>query len=569
MTPLGETKVREVEWAGDDHIVIITSAPVALEGVAMQEMAGAVDIDLNTRKSFTLLGGSKSYLDAIFGWYGAANIDGVWHPFVGGVSTDRMGNPRADGIVLPSLYRINLVTGEPKLIGTPGPGSTRWVIGPDGSVVGRSSNGATGRETSLYAGAGQDQLIFKRPAGQGGDWLAGLGRTPGTLAVAARHGADQTLREYRLGGPVEGELLFDGVDADNSVSDRKTGLFLGVTRPAGERMVDPGLQIRLDAAHKAFPGERSALAAYSSGLDRLVMYTDGPASSGTYWLVDIAKKTAVPIGNARPEIKASDVAPMRMVNFKAGDGLAMNGLLTLPVGRAPTGLPLVVIPHGGPLTAGDTPQFYWLAQAFASRGYAVFQPNYRGTEGYGAAFRSAAAGQMGRRMQSDLSDGVTELVQQGLVDQGRVCIVGTGNGGYAAQAGVTLQHGIYRCAVSVGGMSDFKAFLNLARMRTADSRLSDYWRQLAPSQDDQGFTEVSPLSHAGEADAPILLIHGRKDVGVPISQGQAMDKALRLAGKVVEFMALDDVDSSLTQESGRQIMLARTMAFVEKYNPPK
>ena len=158
VTPLGETKVREVEWAGDDHIVIITSAPVALEGVAMQEMAGAVDIDLNTRKSFTLLGGSKSYLDAIFGWYGAANIDGVWHPFVGGVSTDRMGNPRADGIVLPSLYRINLVTGEPKLIGTPGPGSTRWVIGPDGSVVGRSSNGATGRETSLYAGAGQDAV---------------------------------------------------------------------------------------------------------------------------------------------------------------------------------------------------------------------------------------------------------------------------------------------------------------------------------------------------------------------------------------------------------------------------
>src|SRR6202007_2715282 len=122
-------------------------------------------------------------------------------------------------------------------------------------------------------------------------------------------------------------------------------------------------------------------------------------------------------------------------------------------GREAKGLPLVVMPHGGP-EAHDRPGFDWWAQAFASRGYAVFQPNFRGSDGSGDAFRDAGFGQWGRKMQTDISDGVAELARRGIVDPKLVCIVGASYGGYAALAGVTLQHGLYRCAVSYAGVAN-------------------------------------------------------------------------------------------------------------------
>jgi dipeptidyl aminopeptidase/acylaminoacyl peptidase len=113
------------------------------------------------------------------------------------------------------------------------------------------------------------------------------------------------------------------------------------------------------------------------------------------------------------------------------------------------------MPHGGP-EARDYPVFDWWAQAFASRGYVVLQPNFRGSTGYGAAFLRAGYGEWGRKMQSDISDGLAFLVDAGIADPGRACIVGASYGGYAALAGVTLQKGLYRCAVSVAGISDLQ-----------------------------------------------------------------------------------------------------------------
>jgi len=208
------------------------------------------------------------------------------------------------------------------------------------------------------------------------------------------------------------------------------------------------------------------------------VFTNGGDDSGTYWLVDIAKHSAVPLGYQYPTINAEDVGPVRMVDWKAADGLALRGVLTLPPGRAAKNLPLVVLPHGGP-EARDYPTFDWWAQAFASRGYAVFQPNFRGSDGYGVAIRNAGFGQWGRKMQTDISDGVAELAKQGIVDPKRACIVGGSYGGYAAEAGVTVQHGLYRCAVSMAGVSDPAGLLDYARDRAGGRLTSEsqrYWK---------------------------------------------------------------------------------------------
>jgi dipeptidyl aminopeptidase/acylaminoacyl peptidase len=349
-------------------------------------------------------------------------------------------------------------------------------------------------------------------------------------------------------------------------------------------LFDPHAAAKLRGTERAFPGlfasfisdtadfDRIALAApfesASDDFNRIVVSTNGPGDSGTYWIVDIASGSADPIGYPYPDVKPSDVGPIRMVDWKAADGLAMSGVLSLPPGRDPKNLPLVVLPHGGP-EARNYPVFDWWAQAFASRGYAVFQPNFRGSSGYGRAFRDAGFGEWGRKMQSDISDGIAELAREGIVDPKRAYIVGGAYGGYAALAGVTVQHGLYRCAVADAGVSDPAGMLDYAREHDGSLTEMRYWKSFmgVSTPLESELNAISPLKLAAHADAPILLTHGKDDTVVPISQSYAMQHALQDAGKPVEMVVMPNEDHWLSREETRTLMLKSAVAFVEKYNP--
>jgi dipeptidyl aminopeptidase/acylaminoacyl peptidase len=257
------------------------------------------------------------------------------------------------------------------------------------------------------------------------------------------------------------------------------------------------------------------------------------------------------------------------VIYKAADGLEIHGILTLPPGRDPRNLPVVVMPHGGP-QSHDRLGFDWWAQTFAGHGYAVFQPNFRGSDGYGLKFRDAGFGQWGRKMQTDISDGVAELARQGVIDPSRACIVGGSYGGYAALAGVTLQHGLYRCAVSYGGVSDMSTFFDREASDEGLTASSRYVQKFVGVQrlGDPVLNEISPAAFANRADAPILLIHGEDDTVVPISQSREMERRLKAAGKPVEFLSIKSEDHWLSQDVTRKQMLSAALTFVEKQNPP-
>jgi dipeptidyl aminopeptidase/acylaminoacyl peptidase len=243
----------------------------------------------------------------------------------------------------------------------------------------------------------------------------------------------------------------------------------------------------------------------------------------------------------------------------------MDGILTLPPGREAKNLPVILFPHGGP-NARDEAEFDWWAQAFASRGYAVFQPNFRGSTGRSAVFRLAGNGEWGRKMQTDISDGLAELVRQGIVDPTRACIMGASYGGYAALAGVTLQHGLYRCSVAVAPVSDLKDFDATRYRESGDNKMvRSSWRELLG--DPKNFNEVSPRRHAAQADAPVLLIHGKDDTVVNFSQSQAMADALKDAGRPYEMVVLRQEDHWLSRSETRKQMLEAAMAFVQRYNP--
>ncbi len=328
---------------------------------------------------------------------------------------------------------------------------------------------------------------------------------------------------------------------------------------------DPELQDRARMIRRAFSGRRARMVEWTADLGRAIVHTEGEGDSGTWYLVDIAARSARDIGYDRPLIRPSRVGPMSRVEYVAEDGLALAGILTLPPGREAVDLPLVVLPHGGP-HLHDEIGFDWWAQAFASRGYAVFQPNFRGSTGRGEEFIRAGYGEWGRKMQTDISDGVAHLAAEGIIDPSRACIVGASYGGYAALAGVTVQQGLYRCAVSVAGISDISM---MSRVENREAGRSGLFRrslaeELGPRDE---WRAISPRRQAERADAPILLIHGRDDTVVAYDQSRVMADALDDADKPYRFVELEGEDHWLSTSETRLQMLTEAVAFVQEHNP--
>lgn len=558
----GDVNVWQVDWAGDNQVVALVSRPEGV-GKAVRERSDAIVLNLKTGKTFRVFAGRSDVQDEIAGYSGVRQVEGRWFGYFRGVSQG----------VQPELglYRVDLLSGAIRRLAASNGRTAEWIIGQDGSIVARVEYDSPSQELRLLAGATGDQVLYRKARAMGQVAFQGLGRTPGTVLVRDSTGDEDVYSEISLANGATKELP-QSEDVEGLIYDPLTNLLIGgrLPRNRGDLYFDPGLQARYDAARGAFPGKQVWIVSRDAGFDRLLAYTNGDRDAGTYWLVDGSPARTTRLVDVNPAIGPSDLGETRMVSYRAQDGLQMEGVLTLPPGRDPNALPLVLMPHGGPIGVEDGLGYDWWAQALASRGYAVFQPNFRGSSGYGAAFRKAAFGQWGRKMQTDLSDGVTALASQGVVDPKRVCIFGGSYGGYTALAGVTLQNGIYRCAISVSGLFDLGQ--RLAELGDPKSFASPQARfeQLAMGASwggDPALKQISPVYHADKASAPILLIHGKDDSVIPVSQSEHMAAALQKAGKPYDFIVMDG-DHWLSQQKTRVETLQATVAFLERWNPP-
>ncbi len=413
--------------------------------------------------------------------------------------------------------------------------------------------------------------MLARGNADGGDaGLVALGPDGKTLIYRQRDAQAERTMWYQtsLDGSAPAKPFAAEEDIDRLYIDRTTGRLLGQLRTgpgAKPRFFDAKFQDAVDKIYDAFPGLHVHLEDWSPDFSRVLVRTAGNGDSGTWYLVDIGRMRAKALGYEREPIGPEWVGKISTVAYKAQDGLDLDGILTLPPGREASHLPLIVLPHGGP-HAYDEETFDWWAQAFASRGYAVFQPNFRGSTNRDEAFMRAGFGQWGLKMQTDISDGVAALAQRGIVDPKRACIVGASYGGYAALAGVTLQHGLYRCAVAVAGVSDLSELFTTeyndrGRLGMLRRSLNE---ELGPRS---GFNAVSPRRFAAQADAPILLIHGKDDTVVPFRQSERMADALKDAGKPYRLVVLKHEDHWLSSGDTRLQMLQEAMAWVQKYDP--
>jgi dipeptidyl aminopeptidase/acylaminoacyl peptidase len=571
---VGDAKVRDLEWAGDDHLLVTKTATVdlPLDFEQSYELAAVLHVGLNEDKIWAVFQHSPGIVATVVGSYGSALQGGRWFGYFGGITMERSADTYHFSHDYADLYRLDLQTGETHLKAKGSERQHDWVLAADGTIVAHSEYDEKSGAWSLFAGPHDSSLLLKKSAPLGDIELQGAGRTPGTVLLLDETGDSDDFEEIATADG-KTQIVFADQRILYPLFDPDTHLLIGATmsEEPGTILFDPILQARTNAWRKAFPDVQVHLISYDTKFQRIMFYTDGGHDSGAYYLIDVAAHKVDLFGYAYPDIKPSDVGATQMVPYRAADRLAMEGVLTLPAGRAAKKLPLVVFPHGGPIGIWDRIGFDWWAQAFASRGYAVFQPNYRGSGGYTVKFQRAGFGQWGRKMQSDISDGVAELAKQGIVDPSRACIMGGSYGGYAALAGVTLQQGLYRCAVSVAGPADMRSFRSWEMRRNGDqSASSRYWRHVTGADTDgEGVLKaISPALHAESADAPILLIHGKDDTRVPIEQSEEMAAALKHAGKLFQFVELPHEDHFLSREATRIAMLKAAVAFVEKYNPP-
>jgi dienelactone hydrolase len=567
---MGPAKIRNLFWGDNDHVIVVDSLTKALPGFLgyKHEFRLARNINLETRNVTTLFSKEEGFYPIVLGNISRIRADGEYR-----VTASNYRMPPGNLC----LYSFGLEKARGHVI-LEGTNDTQdFVMTPEGFPIAYSKFSETDKEWSLYYNIGipgktnRFKMVYKVKDAMNTPSLMGLGQGGNSVIIYFDKG--ETSGEYH-------EISADGVlsPALDTGDHPGTGLLFHPTtwRLAGYShfddwitydYFDPLLKKLSDLLPKLM-GEAYHIRFVDFAEDprKMILYGESASDAGTYYFFDAAKGELSSLAHNYTNLPPEWLTEKQPITYKAADGLEIHGYLTLPPRKDPKNLPLIVVPHGGPQLR-DYGDFDWQAQVLASRGYAVLQPNFRGSSGYGKAFVEAGYGEWGKKMQTDLSDGVRHLVKQGLVDPKRVAILGASYGGYAALAGATLDAGVYNCVVSIAGVSDAKSMIDfeLSNSASLDSPRVLYWKQFMG--DPKLYDEISPARQADKAYCPILLIHGTDDTVVPIDQSRRMESALKKAGKPVEFVTYKGQDHWETVGSSRIEMMKAALTFLDKYNP--
>jgi acetyl esterase/lipase len=567
---LGDQKLRDLTWGDNDNLILTMSVTHSALGAMgpRAEYFMAQGYRLSTHLSRAFLRHGTEQMNIVLNYPQVRSLGGHATAFFPGITF-------MSGQTQVSLFSVDVETGDSGVVEVGTKIVQDWIIDGNGAIAGRITYDNDSRTWGLQI---SDRVGYKTIASVVAPietpTVQGITADGNGLLVAVPQGDDFVDRVY-LPGNGSWATAPAGADAHDDpildpVSRRVIGM-AGVGENFTYTFFNEADQKAWDGLVHAFPGESVALASWSNDRKRVVVRVDGRRDGAGFYLVDLTTHQASFLGPVYSGIETADMAEVKRITYDAADGMKIPAYLTLPNGKPAKNLPLVVLAHGGPAYR-DQPQFDWMAQAFASRGYAVLQPEFRGSDGYGWAHLSAGFGQWGRKMQTDLSDGVRALAAQGIVDAKRVCIVGGSYGGYAALAGAALDRGVYRCAVADAPVSDPQTMLKWVRERAHDSDapVSRYWDRFmgVTNYDDPKLAEISPLHHAADVSIPVLLIHGKDDTVVPIEQSEQMEAALKAAGKPVTFVRLEGEDHWLSRSETRLQMLQSTVQFLEADNPP-
>lgn len=487
------------------------------------------------------------------------------------------------------VYRYDTKTGTAKLLTFDSPGNvTRWVV--DRNLVPRI---AVRMEERTDPSKPRLSTIWHR-AGEGKPWeqigTASSSDIPGgitplafdfdnqTLYVSSNVGQDKrAIYKYDIAGRKLGEKLVGHplIDLQGGlIFSRKKQSLVGIRFSADQRETawfDADLGKLQAAMDRTFPGAVNTIDYAPESERYTLIHSQSDTNPGEYYLYDSESRKLQLVARSRSWIQPELMAKRRFIKYKARDGLEIPAWITIPQGSEGKKLPLVVHVHGGPhvrayhgVAWGRWPD----AQFLASRGYVVLEPEPRGSTGFGRRHYELSMKQWGLTMQDDITDGALHLVNEGLVDKSRMCLMGGSYGGYATLQGLVKDPDLWRCGVASVAVSDLELLQTVQWSDTA--RLSDYLetdfkRRVGDKDvDREQFQKTSPARHADKIKGDLMLVMGGQDVRVPIIHGTTMRDAMQRAGKPLEYVVYNDEAHGFNKHENVVDFYTRVEKFLEK-----
>jgi len=468
------------------------------------------------------------------------------------------------------VYRINVKTGAEKLVAKNPGNIQRWITDHDGKV--RAATTSDGVNTSLLYRASESAPFKTILTTSFKDSVSPLFFTFDNkkLYVASNLGRDkQAIVVFNPETAKEEELLYENpeVDVDGLSFSKKRKVLTEIsytTWKPEQKFLDPQTEALHKTLQEKLPGYEVITQSHTKDESAWIVAAYNDRTLGSRYLFDSKSGSLTKLADINPAIAEQDMAEMKPVQYKARDGLLINGYLTLPLGKDPKNLPVIINPHGGPW-ARDVWGYNPEVQLLANRGYAVLQVNYRGSTGYGRKFWEASFKQWGKTMQDDLTDGVQWLVGQGIADPKRVAIYGGSYGGYATLAGVTFTPDLYAAAVDYVGVSNLFTFMNT---------IPPYWKPFLdqmhemigdPEKDKALLSAASPALHTDRIKTPLFVAQGANDPRVNKAESDQIVESLRKRGVSVEYMVKGDEGHGFSIDKNRFDFYENMEIFFSKY----
>jgi dipeptidyl aminopeptidase/acylaminoacyl peptidase len=557
------TQARSVRWVNNENIIVVLDALLPVEGDRWY-ISRLISVSAVTGKATRLL----------WEMLGQNGSDVLWVPNDG--STDILVAAQPSIYMgpqfWPTVFRVNVVTGRRTQVVAGVEGVTDWTADALGNV--RTGLGYSGRVFRLlYRDAGNKgsfQTINTANTRKRETMFTPFQFLPGRARALVIHDdargysgiyetdleTQKDIRPVFVMPEGRAEVAYPRMSADG-----QTLLGVETTDVDGKtHWIDPDLAALQEKFDAAVPGKRARIVSLSADRKKMLVMVDDADMPGTLYYYDVDIGVLSLVARMNRDVAGRRLSPVKVVHYRARDGLEIEAVLTLPTAKS-AHMPFIVMPHGGPWAQDSLAYDYW-AQFLASKGYAVLQPNFRGSTGYGTEFLRKGEGQMGLAMQDDITDGVNWAVKEGIADESRVCIVGASYGGYAAMWGIVKDPNLYRCAISIAGVSSLRSEVNDFGATLFGGKYKDDWKRMTPN-----FEAVSPSGAVDKITTPLLLIHGKRDVTVDSSQSSQMFARMTKAGKTVEYVSLPLADHYFTRQADRMTLLSSMAAFLDKYNP--
>lgn len=451
-----------------------------------------------------------------------------------------------------AIYYLSDGHGQVRIMATRGYSQANYQMDPSVRFLYRAKGDSVWKALSSFDIA-SEKGFYPLAIDPATDRAYGLQSVDGRKAVVA----------MALDGSAAVTTIFkhDQVDVDDVIRVGRNGRIVGISYATDRRvsvLTDPKLAAMTSALSKALGGKQIMIADASADESLYLVRTSSDIDPGQYFLFDPKAKALRPLLGERDALAELTLSPVRPVTYPAADGAMVPAYLTLPPGRTDAkGLPAIVMPHGGP-SARDEWGFDWLAQYFAQSGYAVLQPNFRGSSGYGDQWYQKNGFKSWKTAMGDVTDGGRWLVSGQGADPAKLSIVGWSYGGYAALQSGVVAPDLFRAIVAIAPVTDLEQ-LRTEEAEEGGGAVNDRFIGTGPH-----IREGSPAQNAAAIKSPVLMFHGTFDQSVRVEQARTMKRALEAKAKRVELVEYPELGHSLETGEARADMLRKISAFLPK-----